>query len=184
MNIFKAHFGQRLKQALMRAGLKQTELAAKLGVKPSAVSRWVNGIDFPDKERILDLANALGIEPSDFVADGRSEADQQRAKIRTQLDQQTPSEKQMGEFVFEILEENKSLRSEVAALKKTTDAIPTAVLETWPRADEKVKAVCLFLLTGRDEELKALPAAFRQSMQKGFSFLGLSPQGKRAPSAK
>jgi transcriptional regulator with XRE-family HTH domain len=65
MDIFRLRFGERLGAALAEAGMRQNELAEKLNVKDSTVSRWVNGKDFPEGARISDICRALN-KPEDY----------------------------------------------------------------------------------------------------------------------
>lgn len=66
MDIFKSHFGKKLRHALAIAGMKQKDLAEKLDVKTSTISRWSTGKDFPREERLPDIARALGVDPAFF----------------------------------------------------------------------------------------------------------------------
>lgn len=66
MQIYKTFFGERLREALRRAGKTQAYLAEKMGVKDSTVSRWVNGHDFPDDDKIPGICEALKIERAFF----------------------------------------------------------------------------------------------------------------------
>jgi transcriptional regulator with XRE-family HTH domain len=50
--------------ARLRAGLTTTQVALKLGVAPSTISRWENGVRSPGPDMWPALARALGIDPS------------------------------------------------------------------------------------------------------------------------
>lgn len=65
MEIYRSKFGKRLEEALRETGVSQTQLAARLGVKDSTVSRWKNGKDFPVETPIEDICQALGV-PDDY----------------------------------------------------------------------------------------------------------------------
>lgn len=57
--------GQRIKKARENAHLMQSELAAKIGVKSSAViSNWETDKSKPDADKIVSLCNALGVSCS------------------------------------------------------------------------------------------------------------------------
>lgn len=59
-----SHFGKLLREARKRAGLTQQELADKVGIDDSYISKMEKGIfDLPSREVVVRLANALG--PSD-----------------------------------------------------------------------------------------------------------------------
>jgi SOS-response transcriptional repressor LexA len=51
-----------IRTARRRAGMKQKELAAKLGVTPATVSHWETGVQFPPDPHRPAIAEALGIE--------------------------------------------------------------------------------------------------------------------------
>lgn len=53
--------GERIKTFRQRGGKTQDALAGELGVTAQAVSRWENGVCYPDMELIPSLANAFGI---------------------------------------------------------------------------------------------------------------------------
>lgn len=43
------------------AGMSQTDLAARLGVKPCTVSRWESGEKVPELTTLLKLADVFGV---------------------------------------------------------------------------------------------------------------------------
>lgn len=51
-----------LREARLRAGLTQTELARRAGTAPSAISRWERGEVEPSLERLKTLVRATGYE--------------------------------------------------------------------------------------------------------------------------
>lgn len=63
------------------AGLNQTELANKVGVKQPSVSKWENGTDVPGGENLQRLAMVLGVEPKDIIGFGGT-APESGTKIR------------------------------------------------------------------------------------------------------
>ena len=57
--------GRRIKLARENAGLMQSELAAKIGVKSAGViSNWETDKSKPDADKIVALCNALGVSCS------------------------------------------------------------------------------------------------------------------------
>lgn len=62
----EATFADRLAAALKRAGLTQTELAEKLGVRPSAVSMMLRRSSRPQPRTVARIAAALNVSPSDL----------------------------------------------------------------------------------------------------------------------
>lgn len=69
MEFLKSHFGQKLKDARVKKGLKQKDLADLFNIDPSNISRWENGKDFPEDERLPKLCEALGIDQKYFISD-------------------------------------------------------------------------------------------------------------------
>lgn len=59
-------FVTRIKQLREAAGMKQYELAGKVGVKPSSVFKWENGIGFPTAENLMVLADIFGVS-TDYI---------------------------------------------------------------------------------------------------------------------
>lgn len=66
MQIYKDLFSKRFRAARERSGLKQGEIAEKLDVKPSTVSRWETGSDLPDDSRLPAICKILGVKESYF----------------------------------------------------------------------------------------------------------------------
>ncbi len=60
-------FGWNLRVARRRAGLRQQDLADRLGIYQSGISFWERGGCLPQITSIARLAAALGIEPSDLL---------------------------------------------------------------------------------------------------------------------
>ncbi|MCM1236130.1 MAG: helix-turn-helix domain-containing protein [Ruminococcus flavefaciens] len=54
-------FAKRLKLALEQAGMKQSELAEKIGAPRSAVSQYLSGKNEPGAERMAAIAAATGV---------------------------------------------------------------------------------------------------------------------------
>jgi len=45
-------------------GVKQREIAERLGISESAVSYWASGVNQPECERIPEIAYAIGVYPA------------------------------------------------------------------------------------------------------------------------
>jgi transcriptional regulator with XRE-family HTH domain len=54
--------GRLIREARLRAGLKQTELAHAVGTTQSAVARWESGNVTPNFERLREIVRACGLE--------------------------------------------------------------------------------------------------------------------------
>ena len=75
--------GALVRDARRRAGLSQSELAAKAGTTQSAVSRWERGHDVPRADTLVELLRACGFE-ADVVLRPR-DTGVDRAQIRGML---------------------------------------------------------------------------------------------------
>jgi transcriptional regulator with XRE-family HTH domain len=53
--------GERIIKIRKARGLKQYELADKIGVKYTLLSRWENGVGYPSLFSAIDLADALDV---------------------------------------------------------------------------------------------------------------------------
>ena len=53
--------GKRIAELRREKGMKQDELAEKLGVSPQAVSKWENDVSYPDIMTVPKLARELGV---------------------------------------------------------------------------------------------------------------------------
>lgn len=62
-------FGERLKARRRELGLSRAELAVRLGVSPSAVSNYENGLSFPKEDVMLRLFDSLETEPNTLFQD-------------------------------------------------------------------------------------------------------------------
>lgn len=62
--------GEKLKQARMKAGLKQEELAQKIGVSRQTVSNWENDRSYPDLGSAVKLSNLYRISMDELLKDG------------------------------------------------------------------------------------------------------------------
>lgn len=60
--------GKRIGQLRRATGMKQDELAEKLGVTPQAVSKWENDVSSPDISLLPQLAQLLGITIDELLS--------------------------------------------------------------------------------------------------------------------
>ena len=65
--------GQVLVKARERAGLKQGEVAAKLGLPASYLSKIEKGTRRLDVIELIRIAEAMGVDPAEIIRDIRSE---------------------------------------------------------------------------------------------------------------
>lgn len=64
-------FGERLREAIERAGLNQRTFAHKLRLSEGAVSKWVNLSNEPDLATLSRIASVLSVS-IDWLVDGKS----------------------------------------------------------------------------------------------------------------
>lgn len=62
-------YGARIKAARKQAGLKQKELAEKLGMSPGGVGRWENDFRTPTVKTLTKIANVIGCDLADLLPD-------------------------------------------------------------------------------------------------------------------
>lgn len=59
----KEQFAAKLRQTLAKRGMKQNELARRMGLTKHAVSRWALGFCMPRKAHMLEIADILDVSP-------------------------------------------------------------------------------------------------------------------------
>jgi transcriptional regulator with XRE-family HTH domain len=138
------------------------DLAIELGVDQSRISKWETGSSVPKGQNREALKRTLRL-PRDFFdmpeesrTSGSAGAERSAAK--------------------EIAEEvRRALAPEIKAAANR-DAFPNDLFDAWQLAPANIKAVVRFLLTGKKEDLLALPDALRKYMAEGLSSVGVSPR--------
>lgn len=65
--------GKRIAQIRRAKGIKQDELAEKLGVTPQAVSKWENDVSCPDISLLPRLAELLGVTTDELLSGKKEE---------------------------------------------------------------------------------------------------------------
>lgn len=60
-------FGQKLKEARMKAGLKQEDVAKQVGVSRQTMSNWENDRSYPDLASVLKLSDLYGISVEEML---------------------------------------------------------------------------------------------------------------------
>ena len=63
---------QRIVELRMRAGMSQEELASRLFVDRSLVSKWENGSRRPSREQVTRMAAVFGVEPDSILSYDRA----------------------------------------------------------------------------------------------------------------
>ena len=62
-------FGQLITKKRKQAGLTQNQFAEKLGITPQAVSKWENGVGYPDVTLFPMIAEILGMSIEELFLD-------------------------------------------------------------------------------------------------------------------
>lgn len=65
--LFEYEFAKSLKHLLSERGVSYSELARRIGVSDSAVSRWINRKGMPGAAVIAKIANALGVSVAELI---------------------------------------------------------------------------------------------------------------------
>lgn len=69
----KSYVGNKIKELRKAAGMTQTELAARLGISPSAVGMYEQGRREPDREMIIKLCTVFGVSSDSLIGNAQSE---------------------------------------------------------------------------------------------------------------
>ncbi|MBQ5757107.1 MAG: helix-turn-helix domain-containing protein [Clostridia bacterium] len=78
--------GERMRELRRKRGRTQDDLAQALGVTPQAVSRWENGICYPDMELLPSMANFFGVSIDElfgYQTERSQKIDELAERIRT-----------------------------------------------------------------------------------------------------
>lgn len=60
--------GKRIKEAMLKSGLKQADIVKKTGINKGALSSYINGKYNPKLRNIYKLANVLNVDPMWFMS--------------------------------------------------------------------------------------------------------------------
>ena len=96
-----AQFGQRLREIRKRLGLTLREVADRLNVTESTVGHWENGRREPNLEKLLGLAQVLGLSPADFFTEAIPSAPADSERWAAELFRTVPATKR--EVALEML---------------------------------------------------------------------------------
>ena len=58
---------EKLIDAINNSGMKQTEIATKLGIRQSVVSDYLRGKKMPSLDTFANLCNVLDVDPADIL---------------------------------------------------------------------------------------------------------------------
>ena len=115
-------FGERMKVCREELRLSRAELAKRLGVSPSAVSNYENGVSFPKEEIILRLFDALETQPNVLFQDSCRATGQtltrQEAAMLLQYRSLTPQNRATVDTLVETLLAGQRPPEQLSALEK------------------------------------------------------------------
>lgn len=67
--------GDQIRRARLANGFSQQDVGAKFGISRAAVAQWENGTTRPDQDKLVVLADLLGIGLDELLSDGQRTAD-------------------------------------------------------------------------------------------------------------
>lgn len=115
-------FGEKLKKARTDAGLKQSELAQKLGTTNTTISNWEKGVSKPDLDMLSYICGVLEVRASYFLQAKLSQdevTEDELRHIRKYRDLDAHG-KEMVNFVLEREHERvTSLKNKVVSIEDT-----------------------------------------------------------------
>lgn len=88
----KTEFTNRLQTALRASGKSREELACCVGVSPSTISRWVNGIGLPDVYQFREIARFFDVSSEWFLRDASPLSDPEEISAKLGLSPDTVGE--------------------------------------------------------------------------------------------
>lgn len=84
-NITSMDIKDRIKEARVKAGLNQSELARALGVSPQTVQQWEAGDTSPRKKKVEAMKSILGVEP-EWILFGQDAGKESRNRVDAPVD--------------------------------------------------------------------------------------------------
>lgn len=88
----KLNIGNRIKELRRSKDITQEEFAEYLGVSYQSVSRWENGVCYPDIEMLPEIAVYFGVSVDDLLGVNRAENEKEILSIIEEYDNLTDSE--------------------------------------------------------------------------------------------
>lgn len=112
-NNIKKAIAYNIRRTRREAGISQKELAAKLGVAPSAVSNWENGQNSIDTDRLFVMCEILGVTIHDMylVPPGTSppEEEEKEKTLDIDIESLSPAKQEIIRTVQSLPDEKASL---------------------------------------------------------------------------
>jgi len=111
----KSIFARNLRHWLTIRGVKQVELAEKLGVTDGAVAQWATGRTMPTMSKLQRITDILNINKSDLLDDRTEQEEQDKADaLRDRVYAKSPA-------LFDLLD--KATPEELRQIEKIAGAI-------------------------------------------------------------
>lgn len=66
-DILRKEIGRNIRKFIVYRGLRQQDVAEKIGVTEAMLSRYINGTSMPSLDKVHNLANALGCQITDLL---------------------------------------------------------------------------------------------------------------------
>ncbi|OEU59688.1 MAG: hypothetical protein BA870_06795 [Desulfuromonadales bacterium C00003094] len=137
MKVNKGVIGQRIKQALERAGLTQRALASELGVSAGSVSGYVKGLNEPNAAALAKVAHVCGVSLN-WLITGET-----LPEIKADLSQKSDSlDPRLTQIVID------KLRAETPVEDLTLTAMEEAVVLMIRHLSEKDRHHVLYTIMG------------------------------------
>lgn len=100
MKLLKKSFGKKLKKTLKDKGKSQSELSDYLNIAQGNISRWCNGVHFPDDDKLVLINKFLGVDETHWLSLSES-------------DLKVQSNSSLIQALSELEAENKALKEKV-----------------------------------------------------------------------
>lgn len=113
------HVGKRLKQRRMLLGMTQEQLAEQVGVSFQMVQKYEKGSCRVGASRLMQIANALKVEPSFFFDEAGVQAARKVSEERSEMDADVMSKKETIELLKAYYALDDSVRKHVLAMVKS-----------------------------------------------------------------
>lgn len=83
MDSLREVFTSRLREALAKNQMSQIDFAKALNTSKSTVQNWAQGIAWPNSDKVVDIANLLGVSPS-WLMGGEEQVSDAQAVLKLQ----------------------------------------------------------------------------------------------------
>lgn len=183
--IDKVAMGQRIKRLRQEAGLRQWELARRLGTTQSAVHKYEHGV-VPEPRRLLELAR-IGSTSVEWILTGRhwENGSEQRERVSSDLLRTASLLRQLDAEERVALERALGvLREAVAALREVREGAPEAEVparhEVAPYGEDTLRVLDAAVGVQR-AVLRRLARQAAEDLRRG---VGSAPQDDRTPDGR